>query len=148
MNSQETLTQAWTTERYSAVQIRLMESKRLIDAANALAGGIPGPCLLLRLKQSGAAQLEVISLEDGFVVGRSAECDVSFTEDNDMSGQHFRLIKGDENHWFVLDLDSTNGLWINDTRVSQRRLRHGDKIHAGRQDFVFHDGKKLLGGHV
>jgi DNA-binding CsgD family transcriptional regulator len=43
--------------------------------------------------------------------------------------------------WLVRDLDSRNGTYLNTERLAsvQRRLRHGDEIHAGRTRLVYLD---------
>ena len=64
-----------------------------------------------------------------FTVGRQGSLVIS---DEHASGQHalFQLAHG---FWFVQDLDSTNGTWLNNRRVYQaQRLKKGDKIKIGR----------------
>ena len=64
-----------------------------------------------------------------FTAGRQGSLVIS---DEHASGQHalFQLAHG---LWFVQDLDSTNGTWLNNRRVYQaQRLKKGDKIKIGR----------------
>jgi pSer/pThr/pTyr-binding forkhead associated (FHA) protein len=64
-----------------------------------------------------------------FTAGRQGSLVIS---DEHASGQHalFQLAHG---YWFVQDLDSTNGTWLNNRRVYQaQRLKKGDKIKIGR----------------
>ena len=64
-----------------------------------------------------------------FTAGRQGSLVIG---DEHASGQHalFQLAHG---FWFVQDLDSTNGTWLNNRRVYQaQRLKKGDKIKIGR----------------
>ena len=63
------------------------------------------------------------------VVGRSRRCDF-VVEDPNISRRHFELQRrGAE--WYVVDLESTNGIAVNGRRVSSARLQTGDEITAG-----------------
>ena len=64
-----------------------------------------------------------------FTAGRQGSLVIG---DEHASGQHalFQLAHG---FWFVQDLDSTNGTWLNNRRVYQaQRLKKGDKMKIGR----------------
>ncbi|MEZ6055349.1 MAG: FHA domain-containing serine/threonine-protein kinase [Planctomycetaceae bacterium] len=55
----------------------------------------------------------------------------------DLSSHHCELSLVD-GHWIIRDTNSKNGLFINDTRVREHRLRPGDKIRlASRTTFRF-----------
>ena len=63
------------------------------------------------------------------VVGRSRRCDF-VVEDPNISRRHFELQRrGSE--WFVVDLESTNGIAVNGQRVTSAQLQPGDEIVAG-----------------
>jgi diguanylate cyclase (GGDEF)-like protein len=63
------------------------------------------------------------------VVGRLPELDVSVEEDG-VSRQHARLRRMGE-HWYLEDLGSTNGSFVNDERITQKALRDGDMLRFG-----------------
>src|SRR5215218_6823140 len=69
------------------------------------------------------------------VVGRSRECDVVIGDPN-VSRRHAELRRG-EDGWSVVDLGSTNGVKVNGRRVSDSRLRPGDRITIGVTDLTF-----------
>ncbi|MBX3181326.1 MAG: FHA domain-containing protein [Polyangiaceae bacterium] len=74
-----------------------------------------------------------IDLVDGwFVVGRSADCQLSL-DDPLVSRRHARLsASGDE--VTIEDLQSRNGVLVNDEPITGRRvLTHGDRIQIGNQ---------------
>jgi pSer/pThr/pTyr-binding forkhead associated (FHA) protein len=63
------------------------------------------------------------------VVGRSRRSDF-VVEDPNMSRRHFELQRrGDD--WYVVDLESTNGIAVNGRRVPSAQLQAGDEIVAG-----------------
>ena len=64
-----------------------------------------------------------------FTAGRQGTLALS---DEHASGQHARF-QFAHSFWYVEDLDSTNGTWLNGRRVlAAQRLRKGDKIRIGR----------------
>jgi pSer/pThr/pTyr-binding forkhead associated (FHA) protein len=67
-------------------------------------------------------------------IGRAARAD--FVVDAGLvSRLHCRLEAADD-HVLVIDLDSTNGTYINDARVSRGRLMAGDRLKVGRVTFA------------
>ena len=69
------------------------------------------------------------------VIGRSRECEVQI-EDPSASRRHAEVRQEGTAYWIV-DLDSTNGLEVNGLRVKRAKLGHGDKITIGSTDIVF-----------
>ena len=73
--------------------------------------------------------------ERSVVLGRSKECDVQVPDAN-VSRRHAEL-RQEGSSWWVVDLDSTNGLELNGKRVQRAKLSDGDKITLGSTDLVF-----------
>src|SRR5919205_649762 len=63
------------------------------------------------------------------VLGRSRECDIQ-VEDPNVSRRHAELRQEGSTYWIV-DLDSTNGIEVNGRRVKRARLSDGDTITLG-----------------
>jgi hypothetical protein len=63
-------------------------------------------------------------------VGRSEECDVVVGEET-VSRFHAELRHGDGDEWTVRDLDSTNGTWVNGSRVREATVARGDVLRLG-----------------
>jgi len=63
------------------------------------------------------------------VVGRSRRSDF-VVEDPNMSRRHFELQRRGED-WYVVDLESTNGIAVNGRKVTSAHLHSGDEIVAG-----------------
>jgi diguanylate cyclase (GGDEF)-like protein len=78
----------------------------------------------------GAAVLGLrVPLADEVVLGRDPSCPVPLIAD-DVSRRHARISADGEGHLLV-DLDSTNGTWVNGSAVRVHRLRAGDRIRLG-----------------
>ena len=55
------------------------------------------------------------------------------------SRKHAFIHPQDDGEFWLIDLSSRNGTYRNDGRVIRpTRLRHGDRLNIGHQDFVFH----------
>lgn len=69
------------------------------------------------------------------LIGRSSEA--LPTDDITVSRRHAELTP-DNGEWYIRDLDSQNGTYVNGVRLSERvRLRPGDQIRAGSTLLVF-----------
>jgi hypothetical protein len=64
------------------------------------------------------------------VVGRDASCQLC-VELPTVSKKHLQLNYTANNEYWIKDLGSSNGLYINGQRVQQSKLKHGDFIQAG-----------------
>jgi hypothetical protein len=61
-------------------------------------------------------------------VGRSESNDLALV-DGEVSRRHARLeVDGNGRGWIVIDLNSTNGTWVNGTRVERAAIAHGDIV--------------------
>jgi S-DNA-T family DNA segregation ATPase FtsK/SpoIIIE len=81
--------------------------------------------------QSG---IEFPILKTKLVLGRSDESDIVF-EYPGISRVHAEIIY--EKEFSIRDLDSTNGVVLNGTRVEHHKLENGDKIKLGELVFQF-----------
>jgi predicted component of type VI protein secretion system len=69
--------------------------------------------------------------------GRSDDNRAVLDSDDFVSGHHARIESTRDGVWLV-DLDSTNGTWVNDERMSGRvRLQDGDIVRIGRTELRF-----------
>lgn len=67
--------------------------------------------------------------------GRGATAD-AFVNDDSLSRTHF-LVTHEDHEFFLIDLDSQNGTFVQGDRISAHKLRHGDVIRAGQSLFAF-----------
>jgi adenylate cyclase len=72
-----------------------------------------------------------------FRIGRSDKNNVVLTDDL-ASRNHAMLQRSDEGQFYITDLGSSNGTFVNGGRISAPVvLRHGDKIRIGTHEFTF-----------
>jgi len=69
------------------------------------------------------------------VLGTAADCDVVLT-DAYLSSKH-ATIRHENGTFTLIDLDSTNGTFLNDRRCSKEELIDNDKIRVGRTEIKF-----------
>jgi hypothetical protein len=67
--------------------------------------------------------------EHELVVGRSSACDIVISDES-VSRRHARLMPRD-GAWILQDLDSTNGSFVNGSRVGRCSLVPGDDVWLG-----------------
>jgi FHA domain len=64
-----------------------------------------------------------------FTAGRQG----SLVVNDDHASSHHALFQYAHGYWFVEDLGSTNGTWLNNRRIfAAQRLKRGDKVKIGR----------------
>jgi FhaA, N-terminal domain/FHA domain len=100
----------------------------------------PEPDLDERPRETPPALLRVGAGEhrlDGgrLVIGRSRDCDIRLTDPN-VSRRHGEVRREGDSFW-VVDLDSTNGIEVNGRRSKRARLHDGDTITMGATELVF-----------
>ena len=99
------------------------------------------------LPQSRRASLRVVSSDAGkqvfelnsdrMTIGRSSVCDLR-VEEPSISSEHARFVHA-EDGWRIINLLSTNGVFVNDKKVFSHLLSDGDEIRLGRTLLRFHD---------
>ncbi|HOH20176.1 MAG TPA: peptidoglycan DD-metalloendopeptidase family protein [Anaerolineaceae bacterium] len=84
-------------------------------------------------KEGGSNQ--TILLKDGMIIGRGSRSDIRL-HDRTVSRWHarFRFAHGD---WFIQDMGSSSGIYVNGQRVSAGKLISGDQIQIGSYYFTF-----------
>jgi len=75
------------------------------------------------------------------VLGRGSDCEIRIN-DHSVSRRHARIQPGADGYYAV-DLQSTNGTYVNDTPASMYKLKDGDYLRVGNCIYRF-----LMGGNV
>lgn len=81
------------------------------------------------------------------LIGRRVECDITI-DDISVSGEHAALEIEDsveydgEFNYYINDLGSTNGSFVNEMEAKRQRLKHNDIIRIGWINFKFYDEAK------
>src|SRR5258708_21021614 len=78
--------------------------------------------------------------DEAIVIGRETAAGLCLA-DAAVSRRHSRIERTGDQFW-LSDLQSLNGTFVNDVPVKQRALLHGDRIRIGDTQFLFllHDG--------
>jgi pSer/pThr/pTyr-binding forkhead associated (FHA) protein len=69
-------------------------------------------------------------------LGRRESCDIPLRYPN-VSGLHAELSFKD-GYWYIRDLNSTNGIKVNGTRVQEKMVHPKDEITIGKRGYVIH----------
>lgn len=104
---------------------RTIENRRVGSAADEFARWEAA----LVVVEGGAEGAEHELRRRRVVIGRGPGVDLAFA-DPEMSQQH-AAIEFEDGAFRVLDLGSTNGVYVNDERADERELAHGDRIRLG-----------------
>ena len=94
------------------------------------------------LQQVGSGR--IIAIDRAVVlVGRSADCDVVIAASQKISRRHCCLVQVDDTY-FLRDLGSMNGVWLNGDRVNREaRMSPGDRVAIGDVEFLFHPNARV-----
>jgi sigma-B regulation protein RsbU (phosphoserine phosphatase) len=73
-------------------------------------------------------------------IGRHPECEIPVMDSGRVSRRHAKVIR-DKRTYFIKDLGSRNGTFLNGERVGSqlKRLKDGDQLRICDLEFVFHD---------
>ena len=101
--------------------------------------------LLKEIKIEKRAQLEVHGIQSepitkelrkaDFIIGRSADCNLQIPVD-DVSRNHARIFFRNE-EYYIEDLGSTNGTFVNGITIAKCVLRNNDQIEIGDVRMIF-----------
>jgi hypothetical protein len=76
------------------------------------------------------ARARTFKLGPSLAIGRAPECEIRL-DDTYVSQQHARIF-GKSDKWYVEDLGSTNGTYVNDQKLgAPAQVEPGDKIRVG-----------------
>ena len=91
---------------------------------------LPSGSSTLLVKGTADAKPRTVKLSASMTVGRAPECELRI-DDTYASQQHARLF-AKNGSWFVEDLGSTNGTFVNDQKLAApAMLQPGDKVRVG-----------------
>jgi len=92
---------------------------------------------MLMVREPGESQRSFLLRSDGaFAVGRDPRTNTLTMRDPALSARHFKVVP-DDGYYYVVDLDSTNGTYLNRRRVRAAKLSSGDLIQAGQVELEF-----------
>lgn len=137
-------------------RIKLIESERMREGEFSIKTRMEGDLPqaheevetddgILRRSRPGPAALELLDSgelspafpldKESVQIGRIADNDIVLPDPN-VSRVHARVEKRD-GAYQITDLESTNGTWVNEQRVSSVKLKENDVIRLGSTRFIF-----------
>jgi hypothetical protein len=125
------------------IQVRLVEDasvgRRSVQAEGHFAGGVGPAGKSVRADRGQSRPLRLLPLDPGnpqvslvsspVRVGRAEDNDLVLA-DPEVSRHHARL-EPDGQGWRAIDLDSTNGTWVNGVRLNAAAIVAGDEVAFG-----------------
>jgi serine phosphatase RsbU (regulator of sigma subunit) len=93
------------------------------------------PSFLLISRGNLSAQVHQLNSQRQ-VIGRRPDADIVINH-GAVSWSHASLELGPSGRWWILDLDSTNGTFVNGVRVTERLLSRGDVVRIADCSLVF-----------
>ena len=93
------------------------------------------PLLLVRAPHGGTKECDITRTP--FTIGRTPDNDLCL-EDPAVSAHHARIVQV-QKVWFLEDLSSTNGSFVNEQRIDRRQLRDTDALRFGTHRLVFRE---------
>ena len=95
--------------------------------------------LLVRKPGEGPRSF-LLDSESAFAVGRERKGNTLAVPDPSLSAHHFKIVP-EADKFYLVDLESTNGCFINGVRVPVKELRSGDIISAGQLEFELNNNR-------
>ncbi len=86
---------------------------------------------------SGKLKGTVIDLIlESYTFGRNADCEIVFS-DSTVSGRHCKMEKNQDGSFRLLDLGSTNGMFVNTIQTTSQNLMNGDIVKLGLVEMLY-----------
>jgi two-component system, cell cycle response regulator len=99
-------------------------------------------CLVLLHPPGPEIGRRMALVKSTYLVGRESDVDLVIPRSS-VSRNHSRLTIDDDTEWWVQDLGSTNGTFVNEERVVSRRLADGDQVRFGDVIYKFLSGSNI-----
>lgn len=97
--------------------------------------------LTIRIKNTDGHSFHDLDRER-LVVGRSSRTEIPIKHTS-ISREHCAFLKGEDGTWYVEDLGSSNGTWVNKDKVEGRKaLVERDIVKCGQARMTFHVGDR------
>ncbi len=95
---------------------------------------LPQP-LLVSFDENGSKNEHILLLPKS-TIGRNPKCDISFMGEKSISSRHC-LIFYEGGKFYIRDLNSTNGVYVNNKKVEESEIKDGDLIKLGLKKLKF-----------
>jgi len=118
----------------------LQDAAGELDNVEVTIGGIHVGQGMLVIR-SGAQTGERFTLGTLVSIGRNPECEICL-DDVTVSRRHAE-VSHIADSYVVRDMGSLNGTYVNQQRVDEKALGHGDELQIGKFRMVFFDGANV-----
>lgn len=128
----------------TAVEHRVLPSGTWIDDESLTLAAdekVPPDSPRLTVTSEGSVKMELTMDNPRALVGRSEHNDIAIN--SRFVSRHHALLVRDGDATFLLDLNSSNGTFVNSKRVSNYVLMHDDVITIGHHHIKFHDPRAI-----
>jgi pSer/pThr/pTyr-binding forkhead associated (FHA) protein len=95
--------------------------------------------ILVKLQGQGSRTIEIA--QDTFTIGRKTDNDLPI-DDHTVSGRHARIARV-QSVYFLEDLKSTNGTFLNGKLIERAQLRDADVVTIGQHRIIFQDSAPI-----
>jgi diguanylate cyclase (GGDEF)-like protein len=116
--------------------------QRPIEAAEERQAAIGEACLVNLHPPGPDIGRRIPLVNSQYIVGRDSDAGFVVSR-NSVSRQHARLFADDEGNWFVEDLNSTNGTFVNEVRIRSQQLSDADQVRFGDAIYKFLSGSNI-----
>ena len=100
----------------------------------------------VQLTRAGAVEVEVPLEQRDLRIGRASDNDVVLRDPDKTLSRHHAELRGDGGRWFYLDLNSANGSWVGQRRVTREDLAPGVSIALGDYQLALVDEARPAAG--
>ena len=128
-------TQEIDNERDDAIPMELLEKKQVTEEMLSKTFVLMETPMLVVRKGKNLGQTFSLNRAFPVSIGRSRVNEIRL-DDITISGQHCRIIPENGKH-VLYDLNSTNGTFLNDKKVTRSALKEGDTIRVGETQFLY-----------
>lgn len=103
----------------------------------------------LKLNHIGEDHNHKIDIHDKLSIGRNPDNDISIPS-SEISRHHCLISVDEENSFFVKDLNSSNGTFVNKEKIDRIQVHHDDILQVGLEKFVFvlADNREIQNGEL
>lgn len=111
------------------------DSEEITESVAVTAAPGVGPCspreaAQPELRIHKGYPISVVPLRNPTSIGRKASATIAVPDDTALSRQHCHLHRND-GRWYIVDLGSQNGTWVDGERVLERRIFGGEMLKVG-----------------
>jgi diguanylate cyclase (GGDEF)-like protein len=113
-----------------------------VTEASSPSGSAARNACLIHIYPTGRLIGTRYPLEDQACIGRTDDCEIR-NPDGSISRQHARIVREPDGRFRVIDLESTNGTFVNNLRKQSAVLEDGDYLRIGNCIYRY-----LAGGNI